>query len=483
MLYYFYLITITGFFFTFTSLLIIKEELHIKLLFLLFSLFIFLSFGYFFLLIDFSTYSLHFYNFVVTDHFSIIITIAIDQISIIFIFLTSFIFFIVALVAWNSIKYKVNLFFVLLLILEFAIINVFLNFDLLFFYVWYESSLIPIFYIILIWGNPNRKIIASFYLMFYTLVFSIFFFIFIIFLHYKMGSTSMLLMSNNILFNQFYQNLFFLGFFFAFAVKVPLFPMHIWLPEAHVESPTVGSIVLASLLLKLGYYGFLRICLPYFYDAIIFYKPILNLICFLGCLYGSLLALSQSDIKKIVAYSSVSHMGLCILGLFSFNIFGVLGSFLIAVSHSFVSSALFYLVGILYERYHTRSVDYFSGLSLCLPGISGIFFLFVISNFSFPISLNFIAEFFIFLGIGSINFLVLVSLLAYSVLTVSYNLLTYMKIFHGTLKKNLFSLLFMDIQKKEVLIVFPLLFLNVFFCFFPSSMIKFLVPSIILLVT
>lgn len=481
MLYYFYLIFTIGFFFTFVSLLIFKEELHIKLIFLFFSLFIFLSFGYFFTLVDFSTYSLYFYNFIITDQFNVIMTIAIDQISVIFIFLTSFIFFIVSLVAWNSIKHKVNLFFVLLLALEFAIINVFINFDLLFFYIWYESSLIPIFYIILVWGNPNRKVIASFYLMFYTLIFSIFFFIFIIFLHYKVGSVNMILLNNNILFNQFYQNLFFLSFFFAFAVKVPLFPMHVWLPEAHVESPTIGSIILASLLLKLGYYGFLRICLSCFHDAIIFYKPILNLICFLGCLYGSLLALSQSDIKKVVAYSSVSHMGLCILGLFSFNIFGVVGSFLMAVSHSFVSSALFYLVGILYDRYHTRSVDYFSGLGLYLPNISSIFFLFIISNFSFPISLNFIAEFFIFLGIGSINFLVLVFLLAYSVLTVSYNLLTYIKIFHGTLKKNFSTLLFIDIQKKEILIIFPLLFLNIFFCFFPSNILKLLIPSIILL--
>jgi NADH:ubiquinone oxidoreductase subunit 4 (subunit M) len=165
-----------------------------------------------------------------------------------------------------------------------------------------------------------------------------------------------------------------------------------------VEAPTVGSVILASLLLKLGYYGFLRLCLPYFKEAIFFYKPALSVLCVIGCIYGSLLSLSQSDIKKIIAYSSVSHMSLCSLGLFSCNFFGVIGSLVMAIGHSFVSSGLFYLVGVVYDRYHSRSLDYFSGFNAFMPILSFFFFFFFISNFGFPISINFVAEFLIFLG-------------------------------------------------------------------------------------
>ena len=183
-----------------------------------------------------------------------------------------------------------------------------------------------------------------------------------------------------------------------------MIPFHIWLPEAHVEAPTAGSMILAGLLLKLGYYGFVRFFLNMFPEANLFFNPLISSLCIIGCLYGALLALSQIDIKKIIAYSSVSHMNLCVLGVFSFDINALVGSCLLAVGHGFVSVALFFLIGCLYERYHTRLIDYYSGLSYLLPVFSLFFFYFIISNFAFPISLNFIAEFLLFVGIGNWNF-------------------------------------------------------------------------------
>jgi NADH:ubiquinone oxidoreductase subunit 4 (subunit M) len=173
------------------------------------------------------------------------------------------------------------------------------------------------------------------------------------------------------------------------------------LPEAHVEAPTAGSMILAGLLLKLGYYGFVRFFLTMFPEANLFFNPLISSLCILGCIYGALLALSQVDIKKIIAYPSVSHMNLCVLGVFSFDINSLVGSCLLAVGHGFVSVALFFLIGCLYERYHTRIIDYYSGISYTLPIFSLLFFYFIISNFAFPVSINFIAEILLFLGISN----------------------------------------------------------------------------------
>jgi NADH:ubiquinone oxidoreductase subunit 4 (subunit M) len=178
-----------------------------------------------------------------------------------------------------------------------------------------------------------------------------------------------------------------------------MLPFHIWLPEAHVEAPTSGPMILAGILLKLGYYGFVRFFLAMFPSANLFFSPFISSLCIIGCLYGALLALSQTDIKKIIAYSSISHMNLCILGVFSFDLNSLVGSYILAIGHGIVSTALFFLVGCLYERYHTRIIDYYSGLSYLLPVFSIVFFYFIISNFAFPISINFIAEFLLFLGI------------------------------------------------------------------------------------
>lgn len=447
-----------------------------KIVFLNFSIIVFFFFLFMFSNFDFSTVFFYSLNLKILWFWNISITYGIDSLSLVFLLLTAFIFVICALVAWNSIKFKINLFFILLLLLEFFILNVFISFDLLFFYFWFESSLLPIFFIILIWGNNSRKINAAFYLVMYTFVFSILFFFSIIFLHYFVGTTNVFVLTYFIEINEYYQKIFFIFFFFAFAVKLPIFPLHIWLPEAHVEAPTVGSIILASLLLKLGYYGALRFFMQFFLSAILYFKPILAVIRIISCTYSSLIALSQFDIKKLIAYSSVAHMSLSLLGLFSCNLYGILGSFILAVGHTFVSTALFFLVGSLYDRYHTRIADYFFGLGRYLPFYSTMFFNFLISNFGFPVSLNFVGEFLILVGIGDWNLIILIFLIFYSVLSVAYNLFLYTRIFHGAPK----VFLALDLLKLEILILVPLLLSNFFLCFFPSFLIKLILPALIL---
>jgi proton-translocating NADH-quinone oxidoreductase chain M len=459
------------------------DELHVKLVSFIFSIFLFLISIFILIRIDFSSTFFYSYTFKLSVYYKIYLTLGIDQLSIFFLLLTTFLFPIIVLASWNSIKFKLNFFYTNLLLLEFFLINVFITFDLLFFYFWFESTLIPMFLIIVIWGNQSRKINAGLYLLVYTLLFTVLFFVLILYIQYEFGTTNFFVLLNFLIINKEYQIFFWICFFLAFAIKLPLFPFHLWLPEAHVEAPTVGSIVLAGLLLKLGYYGYIRFFLQILPNSFEIFNSIVIVLCTLGCIYGALLALSQVDIKKMIAYSSVSHMSLCLLGIISANIYGLIGSFLLAVGHGFVSSGLFFLVGLLYDRYHTRILDYYSGINLILPVFSFFFFTFLISNFGFPISINFIAEFLILLGIGYINIIILCFLFFYSVISVAYNLWLYVRVCHGTLSNSLvINSYFYDISKIELLIILPLFFCNIFFCFMPNNLINYLIPFFISIV-
>jgi proton-translocating NADH-quinone oxidoreductase chain M len=459
------------------------DDLHVKLVSFIFSIFLFILSIFILIKIDFSSIFFYSYTFKFSLFYKIYLTLGIDQLSVFFLLLTTFLFPLIILASWNSIKFKLNFFYTNLLLLEFFLINVFISFDLLFFYFWFESTLIPMFLIIVIWGNQSRKINAGLYLLVYTLLFTALFFFLIIYIQFEFGTTNFFVLLNFLIINKNYQIFFWICFFLAFAVKLPLFPFHLWLPEAHVEAPTVGSIILAGLLLKLGYYGYVRFFLQILSDTFEIFNSIVIVLCMLGCIYGALLALSQIDIKKMIAYSSVSHMSLCLLGIISSNIYGLLGSFLLAIGHGFVSSALFFLVGLLYDRYHTRILDYYSGLNLVLPVFSFFFFTFLISNFGFPISINFIAEFLILLGIGYLNLIILCFLIFYSVISVAYNLWLYVRVCHGSLSKNLIlNFYFYDISKIELLIILPLFFCNIFFCFMPNTLINYLIPFFISIV-
>ena len=299
-----------------------------------------------------------------------------DKLSILFFCLISFVITTCILFIKDFIlDYNFNFFLICLFLIEYFLLNVFLTFDIFFFFVYFEASVIPMFLMIVFLGSRSRKLKASFYLVLYATISAVFFIISLIIIWSNTGCLNIIILKN---FNWDYniQIILWLFIFFTLAVKVPIFPFHIWLPEAHVEAPTVGSVILASLILKLGTYGFVRILLPLFAYSSKFLAPLVNSLCFLGVIYCSFIAIRQVDFKKIIAYSSIVHMNFIIIGLFSFNYISFIGSIYMMVAHGITSSALFFLAGILYDRFKSRIVFYYSGLVFTMPIYSFFFFFF-----------------------------------------------------------------------------------------------------------
>ena len=282
--------------------------------------------------------------------FNIYYSLGLDGISIFFIILTTFLIPFCILISWYSVQYRVKEFLLMLLLTEFLLLNVFSVLDLFFFYIFFEAVLIPMFIIIGVWGSRQRKIHAAYQFFFYTLFGSILMLLGIILIYSQVGSFDVQILSN-VLFSKERQLILWLSFFASFAVKVPMVPVHIWLPEAHVEAPTAGSVILAGVLLKLGTYGIIRFMLPMFNYANNFFTPLVFTLCLLGIIYSSCTTIRQIDLKKIIAYSSVAHMNFALLGLFTNNSLGLEGSLYLMLGHGIVSSALFLCVGVLYDRY------------------------------------------------------------------------------------------------------------------------------------
>jgi len=301
----------------------------------------------------------------------------VDIISLIFIILTLFIFNLCFFFDLDKLIYKnqKKKYLILLILLEIILILIFSTSDILVFYSLFEISLIPMIFIIGLWGNRFRRIKALFYFFIFTIFGSILLFIsFIYIVSTKQTSDYYILLTMD--FSETEQKFLWLAFFFGFGVKIPIMPFHIWLPEAHVEAPTTGSVILAALLLKLGGYGLLKFCIPFFPFANLYYIPLVYTICILSIIYSSLTAIRQNDLKRIIAYSSISHMNFVVLGLFSLNFEGIFGSILLMLGHAIISSGLFFLVGILYERHNTRLIKYFNGLLQVMPIFSSFFFFF-----------------------------------------------------------------------------------------------------------
>ncbi|TCK05415.1 NADH-quinone oxidoreductase subunit M [Phorcysia thermohydrogeniphila] len=333
---------------------------------------------------------------------SVMYKVGVDGLSLVMLFMTTLITFIAVPSAWNYIKERKKLFYALLLLLETAMVGVFISLDLLLFYIFWEAMLIPMALIIGIWGG-ERRIYSALKFFIYTFAGSIFLLVGMVVLVILYGSTT-----GNYTFDITeltklklpleVQKWLFWAFFIAFAVKVPVWPFHTWLPDAHVEAPTPGSVILAGVLLKMGTYGFLRFSLPLFPDAFKLYAPVVFVLGVIAIIYTALVALVQEDVKKIVAYSSVSHMGFVMIGMFSLNVQGIEGAIFQMLNHGLVSAALFFVVGVIYERLHTRNITQMGGLSEFAPKLATLAMVFTMASVGLPGTSSFIGEFLTILG-------------------------------------------------------------------------------------
>ena len=325
--------------------------------------------------------------------------IGIDGISLWIVLLTTFLMPICILASWNSVEKSISGFMIALLTLETAMIGVFCALDMFLFFVFWESVLIPMYFLIGIWGG-RRRIYATIKFVLYTMVGSALMLVGIMYLYFQNNNSFDLLqlygLAGSIAPER--QKLLFLAFFIAFAIKVPLFPFHTWLPDAHVEAPTAGSVILAGVLLKMGTYGIVRFCLPLFPAGVVAYTPLIVTLSVVGIVYGALVAMVQPDLKKLVAYSSVSHLGVVILGLFALNHQGLQGAILQMVNHGLSTGALFLIVGMIYERRHTRMIADFGGLSKSMPVFAVFFMIATLSSIGLPGLNGFVGEFMILLG-------------------------------------------------------------------------------------
>nr|YP_009561107.1 NADH dehydrogenase subunit 4 [Chenopodium quinoa]QAR49069.1 NADH dehydrogenase subunit 4 [Chenopodium quinoa] len=379
----------------------------------------------------------------------------IDGISLFFVILTTFLIPICILVGWSGMRSYGKEYITASLIREFLMIAVFCMLDLLLFYVLFESVPIPMFIIIGVWGSRQRKIKAAYQFFLYTLLGSVFMLLAILLILLQTGTTDLQILLTTE-FSERRQIFLWIAFFASFAVKVPMVPVHIWLPEAHVEAPTAGSVILAGILLKLGTYGFLRFSIPMFPEATLCFTPFIYTLSAIAIIYTSLTTLRQIDLKKIIAYSSVAHMNFVTIGMFSLNIQGIGGSILPMLSHGLVSSALFLCVGVLYDRHKTRLVRYYGGLVSTMPNFSTIFFFFTLANMSLPGTSSFIGEFLILVGAFQRNSLVATLAALGMILGAAYSLWLYNRVVSGNLKPD-FLHKFSDPNGREVFIFIPFL--------------------------
>lgn len=337
---------------------------------------------------------------------SINYNLGVDGVSALLILLSTFITPIAILGAWHYIQDRQKEFYIALLLLETAMIGVFASTDLFLFYVFFEASLIPMYFIIGIWGG-DEKVYATTKFIIYTAFGSLLMFVAILWVYVQTGATnfSIVELTDKLAHIRHTGDLThraeywcFWAFALAFAIKVPLFPVHTWLPDAHVQAPTPGSVILASILLKMGGYGFYRIVLPFFPRAAAEYNGVLMVICLIGIIYGSMMAFTQKDIKKLIAYSSVAHMGTCMLGIFSMRMAGVEGGIYQMLNHGISTGALFLMIGMLYERTHSRAIDYYSGIAKIIPVYTVFFMIVTLSSVGLPLTNGFIGEFSCLMG-------------------------------------------------------------------------------------
>ncbi|WP_150524852.1 NADH-quinone oxidoreductase subunit M [Roseibium sediminis] len=390
----------------------------------------------------------------------------VDGISVLFVILTTFLMPFCILASWESVQKRVREYMIAFLVLETLMIGVFCALDLVVFYVFFEAGLIPMFLIIGVWGGA-RRVYASYKFFLYTLLGSVLMLIAIMAMYWDAGTTDIPTLMNHG-FPGGMQTWLWLAFFASFAVKMPMWPVHTWLPDAHVEAPTAGSVILAGILLKLGGYGFLRFSLPMFPLASDMFAPMVFTLSVIAIVYTSLVALAQDDIKKLIAYSSVAHMGYVTMGIFTMTPQGIQGGIFQMLSHGIVSGALFLCVGVIYDRIHTREISAYGGLVNRMPKYAVAFLIFTMANVGLPGTSGFVGEILTLMGAFQVNTWVAFIATSGVILSAVYALYLYRRVVFGELnKESLKSILDLDLREKVILL--PLVILTIFFGFYPMA--------------
>ena len=401
--------------------------------------------------------------------------VGVDGISLSFILLTTFITPICILATINSVKIRLREFLIALLLMETMMIGVFCSLDLFIFYLFFEAGLIPMFLIIGIWGGEKR-VYSAFKFFLYTLFGSVFMLISIIYIYFDAGTLDVEKLLN-IQINKDYQKYLWLGFFASFAVKTPMWPVHTWLPDAHVEAPTSGSVILAAILLKMAGYGFIRFSLGLFPDASIYFGPLVFTLSIIAIIYTSLVALVQKDMKKLIAYSSVAHMGFVTIGIFVFNQEGIEGSIFQMISHGIISSALFLCVGVIYDRMHTRQISEYGGVVNVMPKYAIMFMVFTLGSLGLPGTSGFVGEILVLIGSFKYNYWIAFFAASGVILSACYSLWLYRRVVFGKILNSKVQNL-VDLTKTEYLILTPLLIMTIVLGFYPALVLDLISPSV-----
>jgi NADH-quinone oxidoreductase subunit M len=389
----------------------------------------------------------------------------VDGISLPFVILTTALMPISILASWTSIQSRVREYMIAFLVLETLMVGTFCALDLVLFYLFFEGGLIPMFLIIGVWGGP-RRVYASFKFFLYTLLGSVLMLLAIMAMYWQAGTTDIPTLLHHP-FPLALQTWAWFAFLASFAVKMPMWPVHTWLPDAHVEAPTAGSVILAAILLKMGGYGFLRFSLPMFPEATQHLAPLIYALSVIAIIYTSLVALVQEDVKKLIAYSSVAHMGFVTMGIFAVTARGVAGGIFQMISHGIVSAALFLCVGVIYDRMHTREIAAYGGLVNRMPLYAFVFLVFTLANVGLPGTSGFVGEFLTLIGTFRINTWVATLATLGTILSAAYALWLYRKVIFGKLEKpSLFNI--KDIGWREITILAPLVVLTILFGVYPK---------------
>jgi NADH-quinone oxidoreductase subunit M len=394
----------------------------------------------------------------------------VDGISVLFVLLSTLLTPICILASWESIQTRVREFMLAFLILETMMVGMFCATDFIVFYMFFEGVLIPMYLIIGVWGGP-RRVYAAVKFFLYTLTGSVLMLLALLAMWLYAGTTDISVLQQTH-FPPEMQRWLFLAFLASFAVKVPMWPVHTWLPDAHVEAPTAGSVILAGVLLKMGGYGFLRFSIPMLPEASAYFAPLMFTLSVVAVIYTSLVALAQEDMKKLIAYSSVAHMGVVTIGMFTFNVQGIQGSLFQMISHGIVSSALFLVVGVVYDRIHSRDIARYGGLADRMPGYAFTFMLFTLASVGLPGTSGFVGEFLVIIGSLQVNFWLALLGGMGMILGAAYALFLYRRVIFGRLtKEDLRNIL--DLSPREWAVFTPLIVLTMWMGIYPTSFTSF----------